>query len=136
MTIDTSALIAVLFSEPGHLDLVDLMLEADPLRIGAPTLVETSLVFVGRRGHQSKGSPDELVLALIRELGIVVVPFGEQEWRRAAEAFGRFGRGRHKAGLNFGDCLAYATATAANDALLFVGDNFRQTDVLVAGRIH
>lgn len=125
MTLDTSALIAVLFSEPGHLDLVDRILEADTVRVGAPTLVETSLVFAGRRGRAG----DRAVHDLIGELGVTVVPFGEAEWRLAADAFGRYGRGRHRAALNFGDCLAYATAAAAGDSLLFVGNDFRNTDI-------
>jgi len=128
MTLDTSALIAVLFSEPGYLDLVDRILEADVVRVGAPTLVEASLVFAGRRGPQAGRRGDELN-DLIRELGVTVVPFGEAEWHRAADAFARYGRGRHKASLNFGDCLAYATAAAAGDSLLFVGDDFRHTDL-------
>lgn len=125
MTIDTSALVAVLFSERGYLELVDRMLEADGLRIGAPTLVETSLVFAGRRGRGTGREVEEL----IGELGVSVVPFGEAEWRRAVDAFIRYGRGRHAASLNFGDCLAYATAAVAGDSLLFVGDDFRHTDV-------
>ena len=129
MTLDTSALVAVLFSEPGYLDLVDRMLEADAVRIGAPTLVEASLVFEGRRGRQTGRRIDDPVADLIKELGVTVVPFGEAEWRGATDAFIRFGRGRHKASLNFGDCLAYATAAVAGDTLLFVGDDFRQTDI-------
>ena len=128
MTLDTSALIAVLFSEPGYLTLVDAILEADVVRVGAPTLVETSLVFAGRRG---RAAGDE-VQALVEELGVTVVPFGEPEWRLAVDAFARFGRGRHRASLNFGDCLAYATASATRDALLFVGSDFRHTDVRAA----
>ena len=128
MTLDTSALVAVLFSEPGYLDLIDRMLEADTLRVGAPTLVETSMVFAGRRGR----AEDREVHDLVRELGVAVVPFGETEWRLAAEAFGRFGRGRHQASLNFGDCLAYATAVSAGDSLLCVGAAFRYTDVAPA----
>jgi ribonuclease VapC len=124
VTLDTSALVAILFAEPGYLDLVDRVLAADHARIGAPTLVETSMVFAGRRG----GRPS-VVDALVRELGISVAPFGEQEWRVAISAFERYGRGRHKASLNFGDCLAYASATAAGDSLLFVGDDFRHTDL-------
>lgn len=129
MTLDTSAIIAVLFSEPGYLDLVDRMIEADVLRVGAPTLTEASLVFAGRRGGSVvSGQVD----ALMRELAVTVVPFGEHEWRHAAEAFQRYGRGRHKAALNFGDCLAYATAATAGDSLLFVGDDFRHTDIASA----
>jgi ribonuclease VapC len=125
MTLDTSVLIAVLFSEPGYLDLVDRILEADVVRVGAPTLAETSLVFAGRRGQRSGREVEDLV----RELGVTIVPFGEAEWHRAADAFARYGRGRHKAALNFGDCLAYATAAAASDSLLHVGDDFRHTDL-------
>jgi ribonuclease VapC len=125
MTLDSSALIAVLFAEPGHLDLVDRILEADHVRVGAPTLVETSLVHAGRRGSPAGGE----VEGLVRELDVTVVPFGEAEWRIAVEAFSRFGRGRHAASLNFGDCLAYASAAAVGDTLLYVGDDFGHTDI-------
>jgi len=132
VTLDSSALLAVLFSEPGYLSLVDRMLEADVLRIGAPTLVETSLVFESRRGRPERREMhqrEDDVQALVKELGVTVVPFGESEWHRAVEAFAKYGRGRHKAGLNFGDCLAYATAAVAGDSLLYVGDDFAHTDL-------
>jgi ribonuclease VapC len=126
-------LLAVLFSESGYLSLVDQMLEAEVLRVGAPTLVEASLVFESRRGrspHKAAGSqPRDEVHELVKELGVTVVPFGESEWHRAVEAFAKYGRGRHKAGLNFGDCLAYAAAAVAGDSLLYVGDDFKHTDV-------
>ena len=125
MTLDSSALIAVLFAEPGYLDLVDRILDAGRVRVGAPTLVETSLVFAGRRRKPAAGELE----GLVKELGITVVSFGEAEWRVAVDAFARFGRGRHKAALNFGDCLAYASAAVAGDTLLFVGDDFKRTDI-------
>jgi ribonuclease VapC len=125
MTLDSSALVAILFAEPGYLALVDRILEADNVRIGAPTLVEASMVCAGRR----KGHAGADVDALARELGVTVVPFGEAEWRVAVDAFARFGRGRHPAALNFGDCLAYATARTHGDTLLFVGDDFSRTDI-------
>lgn len=131
MTLDSSALLAVLFSEAGYLALVDKMLEAEVLRIGAPTLVETSLVFesrLGRRAHSADAKRYDAVQELVKELAITVAPFSEAEWHRAVEAFARYGRGRHRAGLNFGDCLAYATASVAGDSLLFVGDDFSHTD--------
>jgi ribonuclease VapC len=128
MTLDSSALIAILFGEHGHLDLIDRILAADHVRVGAPTLVETSLVFAGRRRTTAVGELE----ALLRELDVTVVPFGEREWRAAVEAFLRYGRGRHKAALTLGDCLAYGTADAADDALLFVGDDFAQTDITPA----
>lgn len=128
MTLDSSALVAILFAEPGYLDLVDRILEADHVRVGAPTLVEASLVMSGRRRARSTGE----VEGLVAELGVTVVPFGEAEWRLAVDAFTQFGRGRHPAALNFGDCLAYATAKALGDALLFVSDDFSRTDVASA----
>ena len=128
MTLDSSALIAVLFGESGHLDLIDRILEADHVRVSAPTLAETSLVFAGRRRSSGAAEVEELV----REFAVTVVPFGEAEWRVAVDAFVRFGRGRHKAALNFGDCLAYASAMVAGDSLLYVGDDFTQTDVVPA----
>jgi len=128
VTLDSSALIAVLFAEPGYLDLVDRILDADHVRVGAPTLVETSLVLAGRRRSPAVGEID----GLVKELAVTVVPFGEAEWRAAIDAFARFGRGRHPAALNFGDCLAYASASVAGDTLLFVGDDFRRTDIVPA----
>jgi ribonuclease VapC len=128
MTLDSSALIAILFGEHGHLDLIDRILAADQVRVGTPTLVETGLVFAGRRRSTAVGE----VEGLLRELDVTVVPFGEREWRVAVEAFLRFGRGRHKAALNFGDCFSYATADAANDSLLFVGEDFTHTDITAA----
>jgi ribonuclease VapC len=125
MTIDSSALVAIMFGEPGYLDLVDRILQTDPARVGAPTLVETSLVVAGRRGARSEA----LVDALVKELGVTIVAFGEAEWRAAVDAFVRFGRGRHEAALNFGDCLSYATASVAGDPLLFVGNDLAQTDI-------
>lgn len=125
MTIDTSALVAIVFGESGHLELVDRILEADHPRIGAPTLAEASLVLAARRGKPMAG----LVEGLLEELGVAVVPFGEAEWKACREAFVRFGKGRHPAALNFGDCLSYATAKVARDTLLFVGDDFSRTDI-------
>ena len=101
MTLDSSALIAVLFAEPGYLDLVDRILEATHVRVGAPTLVETSMVLAGRRRAPAAGE----VEGLVKELAITVVPFGEAEWRAAIEKLqqteqrrGRVADGDHCAG--------------------------------------
>ena len=125
MTLDSSALVAIIFAEAGYLDLVDRVLESDHARIGAPTLTETSIVVAARTGKPMAG----VVEGLVEEMGIAVVPFGESEWRAAREAYLHFGRGRHPAGLYFGDCLAYATARVARDRLLFVGKDFAKTDI-------
>ena len=128
MTLDSSAVVAILFAESGHLELIDRILDADHVRIGTPTVVEVSLVLAGRRRTGAVGD----VEALLQELGVTIVPFGEPEWHAAVAAFLRFGRSRHAAALNFGDCLAYGSAAAAHDSLLFVGDDFRLTDVTPA----
>jgi len=125
VTLDSSVLVAIALGEHGHLDLVDRILSAGAIRVAAPTLVETSMVFAARR----KAAAANEVRALVQELGVTVVPFGERDWHSAVEAFLRFGRGRHKAALNFGDCLSYAAAANANDSLLFVGDDFAHTDI-------
>ena len=102
MTLDSSALLAILFSEAGHLELIDCILEADHVRVGSPTLVETVLVLAGRRPRLAAA---QTVDALVKELGVTVVAFGERESEGAIDAFLRFGQGRHPANLNFGDCL-------------------------------
>lgn len=68
------------------------------------------------------------VAELLDRRDIAEVPFGEAHWREAVDAYWRFGRGRHSAALNFGDCLTYAVARLANEPLLFVGDDFAATD--------
>ena len=125
MTLDSSALLAILLSESGSLDLVDQILGADVVRVGMPTLTETAIVLGSRRGKPSGREVERL----IEELGVTVVPFGAAEWAAAVDAYDRFGRGKHAARLNFGDCLAYATARIAGDSLLFVGNDFSKTDV-------
>ena len=128
MTLDSSALVAILFAESGYLDLVDRILAAEAVRISAPTVAEASIVFAGRPRSADAGEVD----ALLKELAVTVAPFGERESHVAVAAFLRYGRGRHEAGLNFGDCFAYAAASVAGDSLLFVGDDFRKTDIEVA----
>ena len=125
MTLDSSALLAILLAEAGALDLVDRILDADVVRVGTPTLVETAIVLGSRRGKPSAGQVEEL----IEELGVTVAPFGAVQWQAAVDAYDRFGRGKHPAGLNFGDCLAYAMASTAGDSLLYVGNDFSKTDI-------
>jgi ribonuclease VapC len=126
--VDTSALIAVTFAEPGHRDLIAKLAGAPSAGIGTPTLTETALVLASRLGRD----PRDLIIRLLDEFGIEQIPFGDQHWREAADAFLRFGRGRHRARLNFGDCLTYAVARLANEPLLFVGDDFTHTDLAPA----
>ena len=73
-----------------------------------------------------------LLARLVQEVDLTVVPFGPQHWAAAVDAYTRFGKGRHPAGLNFGDCLTYAIARGANQPLLFVGNDFSKTDLRTA----
>ncbi len=127
MVIDTSAVMAILTREPAAERLVA-ALDADPTRlISAATVVEASLVLLGRYGDA--GEP--LLDRLLRGIGAEVVPVGDDQVTLARDAALRFGRGRHPAALNFGDCFSYALSLSRGEPLLFVGDDFARTDVEV-----
>lgn len=128
MIVDSSALVAITFREPGHEQLVEKVTGAASAGIGTPTLAETGLVL----GWRLRQDPRDLQVRLLNELGIDEVPFGEAHWREAVGAYLRFGKGRHKAQLNFGDCLTYAVARLAGEPLLFTGNDFTQTDLELA----
>lgn len=127
MILDTSAVAAVLFEEAGHEKLVEAM-EGTELGIGAPTLVEAGMVMVGRFDLHGRA----LLAQFLEQNRIVVVPFDSRHWTLAAEAFIRYGKGRHAAALNYGDCMTYATARLAGAPLLFVGEDFAKTDLVAA----
>lgn len=105
------------------------MLTATPsVAIGAPTLFETALVLASGRG--SRGA---LALsAFQRENELAVIPFDELHAATARDAFARYGKGRHPAALNYGDCMTYATAKLAAAPLLYVGEDFAKTDLASA----
>lgn len=128
MILDTSAVVAIALREPGYEELVAKLRAASTLGIGTPTLTEAGLVLSARLGVE----PQSLLDRFLRDFGVVPVVFGEQHWREALEAFRRFGKGRHPAALNFGDCLSYAAARLAGHPLLFVGNDFSRTDIEVA----
>jgi ribonuclease VapC len=128
LILDSSAILAVLFEEDGHERIVDAMSDADALAVGAPTLVETGMVAV--RAFDLHGKA--LVSQFLERWSVVVTPFDGRHWQVASEAFIRFGKGRHPARLNLGDCMTYATARVAELPLLFVGDDFAKTDVTPA----
>ena len=125
MIVDTSAVIAIIFKEPGYQKIIEKLVEAQYLGIGTPTLAETGIVLSARLGVGARS----LLEGLIQELGIIQIPFGEKHWREAIAAYNHYGRGRHPARLNFGDCLSYATAKLSGRPLLFVGDDFTKTDL-------
>jgi ribonuclease VapC len=128
MVIDTSVLIAILLAESEAAGFRHAILN-DVIRLtSAMGKLEASMVAIGRAGHV--GLPD--LDRLIAELEIAIVPFDEHQADIARDAFARYGKGRHRAGLNFGDCAAYALAIAEAEPLLFKGTDFGATDVQIA----
>ena len=125
MIVDSSAIIAILLKESGYERLLDRLAAADPVRAGAPTVVESSLVLVARLGHAGK----TLLARFLQEAEIEVVEFTVDHWTIAADAYVAYGKGRHRAGLNFGDCMTYAVAKLAGEPLLCLGDDFPATDL-------
>jgi ribonuclease VapC len=122
IVVDTSAVMAILLGEPRR-DACIAALEAAPaILMSAPTLSESLIVGRGR------GVLDETI-QLVDGLGVQVVDLTASGARHAADAYARWGRGVHPAGLNFGDCFAYALAKQRSCPLLFVGDDFARTDV-------
>ncbi|TMF04126.1 MAG: type II toxin-antitoxin system VapC family toxin [Chloroflexi bacterium] len=128
MILDASALIAIVLDEPEREILVAKINAADTIAVGAPTLVEAGIVLSARAGQDVSA----VLMELLASADAIVIEFGQRHWREAVSAWGRFGKGRHPAGLNFGDCLTYATALVAGEALLAKGDDFTQTDIPLA----
>ena len=125
MILDTSALVAVLYGEPEERDFVERIRAADVCRISVANHVELSMVVESQLGPDGARQAD----AFLRRAGVVVEPVTIEQGDLAGQAFLDFGKGRHKAGLNFGDCFAYALARATGKALLFKGDDFALTDI-------
>ena len=128
MVLDSSALVAIILQEPNHDELLAKIKAAPGVAIGAPTLLETLIVLTARLRREPTLALKELLHASEAE----VIPFTEDHGRSALKAYLRFGKGRHPAALNFGDCLSYATAFVARQPLLFVGDDFSRTDIAQA----
>jgi ribonuclease VapC len=126
--LDTSAILAILFDEPEREPFLERILREPVVGVGAPTLAETSIVLAARLGEEA----GTVVDGWVGRADLVVIPFDARHWRVAADAWLRFGRGRHPAALNYGDCLSYATASVAERALLCKGDDFRLTDLPLA----
>lgn len=116
-----------MLAEPDHEALKDQLAQAPQAGIGAPTLTECGIVLGARLGTLGQ----TLLGRFVQEAGLTVIPFGPDHWVAAVGAYLRFGKGRHPAGLNFGDCLSYATAQIAKAPLLCVGNDFTRTDLLL-----
>jgi ribonuclease VapC len=128
MVLDSSAIVAIHLRESGHERLIDRIDAAEVIVVGAPTLLESVMVLTARLGHDAR----PMLFAFLRRLEAEVVPFNQEHMDAAATAFIRFGRGRHPAALNFGDCMSYAVASVAGMPLLFIGEDFSRTDIAQA----
>jgi ribonuclease VapC len=128
IVVDTSAVVAILKNEPGWEHLASVLHGASPKHLSVANWVELSLVVAGRHGDTAR------LAHLDRFLNTAMIecyPVDESQAYLAREAFLRFGKGRHPAALNFGDCFSYALAKKLDAPLLFVGNDFFHTDVHV-----
>ncbi len=128
MIVDTSAIIAVLFDEDDAQVYAEAITRADACRISAATFVETAIVVETQTGNNGGRQLD----AFIRRASIGIASVTEEQATLARQAFLDFGKGRHPAGLNYGDCFAYALAKATREPLLFKGKTFALTDLVAA----
>jgi ribonuclease VapC len=126
MVIDTSALVAILLDEPDARRYAAAIDAARTRLISAASVLETAIVLERRSGAQSAANLDRV----IQRAGIQVAAVTPSQVEIAREGFRRFGKGRHPASLNFGDCFSYALARSEGEPLLFKGDDFSKTDVV------
>jgi ribonuclease VapC len=125
MVVDTSALLAVLQDEPERRSFNEAIEAADSAALSVASFVETSIVIEARYGADGLRALDRF----IERAGIVVAAVDLEQGKVARDAFSRFGKGRHPAALNFGDCFSYALARVLGEPLLFKGEDFARTDV-------
>jgi ribonuclease VapC len=125
MVVDSSALVAILREEPGHEPFLQKALSSDRTLVGASVAFETAMVLSGRWHRDVRST----LHGLLRSIGAEIVPFTEEHYEAAVSAFLRYGKGRHPAGLNFGDCMSYAFARVSGLPLLYTGDDFSKTDI-------
>jgi len=128
MVIDSSALAAVLLGEPERRPFIEAIEAAGARRLSIANWLEISIVIEAR--HGAEGARD--LQRFIEYAGLEIVPVDLEQGRLARDAWLRFGKGRHRAGLNYGDCFAYALAKQNAEALLFKGDDFSGTDIASA----
>lgn len=128
IAVDTSALIAILKGEPEAAALARAIDRADRILFGAPSLLEARIV-----ARQQRPPVDDLLDELLLDIGAEIVDFTAAHVDAATDAFLRYGKGRHPAALNYGDCMAYAIARVAGCPLLYKGEDFARTDVRRAG---
>lgn len=125
MILDTSVLAAIFFDEPEAGQYTQIIHDADSCRISAINFLELSMVLEGQMGAEALRQCD----MFFRRAGIIIEPFTVEQAHLARQAFHDFGKGRHPAGLNLGDCCAYALARETNEPLFFKGSDFSKTDI-------
>jgi ribonuclease VapC len=125
MILDSSAMIAAITGESSSAAILRGLAEAERTAVGTPTLVEAGIVLVARLGPAGR----TFLVRFCNEFDLDELPFTDAHWPVALDAFQRFGKGRHPAALNFGDCLTYAVAAITGEPLLCIGDDFPQTDL-------
>ncbi|WP_051670120.1 type II toxin-antitoxin system VapC family toxin [Bryobacter aggregatus] len=125
MILDTSAVVAILALEPEAEEFIQAISTAPRCRISAGTFVELSIVLENQLGAEAVHQCE----ALFRRAGVVIEPVTVEQAYLAKQAFHDFGKGRHRAGLNFGDCFSYALAKETGEELLYKGKGFRKTDL-------
>jgi len=125
MILDSSSVIAVLTDEPDAERYIGAISRAPVCRISAGNFIELGIVIEAQHGPEVSRQCD----ALLRRAGVVIEPVTVEQAYLARQAFIDFGKGRHPAGLNFGDCFAYALAKATGESLLFKGQDFSKTDI-------
>ena len=125
MVVDTSALLAIFLAEPERRQFLDAITQGDTRHISAANVLETGIVLEARRGE---GAGREFDLFL-HQAKFEVVPVDSDQIEIARVAWRKYGKGRHPAGLNFGDCFAYALAKVMDQPILFKGDDFTHTDI-------
>ncbi len=130
VVIDTSAILAILFGEPEIDAFVEAIDRAEVVRLSAATYFEAALVLEGKGDSLQRAALD----SLLRESDVVIEPLTFVHAQMAREAYREFGKGFHRARLNFGDCFTYALAKATREPLLFKGNDFSQTDLESAVR--
>ena len=130
MVVDTSAIMAILQLEPEAQTFVGLIENASVRLVSAVSILEAGMLAESRKGEDGARELDTFV----QQAELHVVAFDEEQASIARTAFRRYGKGRHAAGLNFGDCAAYALARGSGEPLLFKGDDFSRTDVLACER--
>jgi ribonuclease VapC len=125
MVVDTSALLAILQGEPERRAFIAAIQDAESCSLSTASLVETSIVIEARYGAEGTRDLD----LFVKRAGFQLVPVDVEQADVARRGFSRFGKGRHRAGLNFGDCFAYALAMSLGESLLYKGDDFGHTDL-------